>query len=200
MTTLEKVGARIYFRGNTFPLKDAIRSLGGHWDAGGKAWWIGAKKEAAARALLADAALPREVAADKAEEEGRDEDAAALRASPPAENLDGKRVYAQIEYKGRRYYVIAEMADLTRCRLATLDGMAPFWADCSACNLIRRYEGRQAWDGRRYSGKTVTRYSTIGSLRSFRDRQKNPDTARVQCPECDAWHDAGEDCRECGGC
>jgi hypothetical protein len=26
------------------------------------------------------------------------------------------------------------------------------------------------------------------------------DRERVQCHECDAWHDAGENCRECGGC
>lgn len=210
--TIERQGQRCYALGNTYPIRDALKGLGAHWDGERRAWWIGAAKEAALRALLAEAApvasrdpVERAVAADRAEEAGKDALAAELRAAPPAEDVSGKRVYAQVAYRGRRYYVIAEAVPdaegrPTRCRLATLDQGGPvFWADCSACELIRRYEGREVWAGRRYSGRTETVYPTVGSLRRFRDRQRDPATARHQCPECGSWCDAGEECRDCGG-
>lgn len=216
--TIEKQGARVYLLGDTFAHKDAIKGIGGHWDGERRAWWVGAKKEQAARDLVARVCpvsaaaagvglrgdTPAGIVADRLEDEGRDQEATAVREaaqSPkPVEDVSKCRVYAQVEYKGRRYYVIAETRDLTRCRLTTLDGLTPFWVDCADCNLVKRYEGREVWDGRRYSGRTVTRYSTIGSLREFRDRQKNPETARHQCMECGSWCNAGEPCRDCGGC
>lgn len=218
--TLERVSQRIYFRGNTFPLKDALKSLGAHWDGEARAWWIGASKEAQARQLLDDSAasttrdpVERVVLANRAEEAGKDSLAAELRAAPPAEDVSEKRVYAAVTYKGRRYYVIAEQRNAagepTRCRLATLDADGPvFWADCSACTLIRTYEGREQWDGRRYSGQTRTVYSTIGSLRRFRDRARAADACGEVLPEslgprtgCSCGSREGgsqpSDCRSC---
>ena len=165
--TITREGQRVYFGGDTFAAKDRIKSLGGHWDGDRKAWWIGAKKLAEAEALVASLSAPVPIMTPTA-----------------TEDVSDCRVYAQVEYKGRRYYVIAETRDLTRCRLTTLDGTAPFWVDCSACNLVRRYEGREVWDGRRYSGKTVTRYQTIGSLREFRDSQRQGE--RDGMPACAA--------------
>lgn len=215
---LETAGQRVYFRGNTFAAKDRIKSMGGHWDGDSRSWWVGKKLLPKAEALVAElnghsvemaaaAGLrpdaPASLVADALEESGREADAQAVRAAaaapPPAEDVSDCRVYAQVEYKGRRYYVVAETKDQIRCRLTTLDGMTPFWVDCQACNLIRTYEGREVWDGRRYSGKTRTEYPTIGSLRAFRDRQRDPATRRGCCTECGAWGPAGQSCSECGG-
>lgn len=49
---LDTVGRRIYLRGDTYPMRDRIRAIGGHWDAAEKAWWIGAGKREAAEALV----------------------------------------------------------------------------------------------------------------------------------------------------
>ena len=53
--TVEVVGPRAYVRGNSYPFRDAIRSVGGHWDAEQKAWWVGATKADELRAALASA-------------------------------------------------------------------------------------------------------------------------------------------------
>lgn len=188
------------------PCVAALKKLGCHWDAESRRWWISSGKKSEVEAVLQQTgagfdlrkADDRAVRADQLVDEGRDAEAQVLREAK--EDVSACRVYAQVEYKGRRYYVIAETKDLTRCRLTTLDGDLVFWADCCACNLIRRYEGREVWDGRRYSSRTVTKYQTVDDLRAFRDRQKNPETARHQCPECGSWCAAGEDCRDCGGC
>lgn len=198
MTTLEKVGSRLYFANSPFAAKGRIKDLGGHWDGDRKQWWIGAAKRADAESLVAElngtapqfagatataasakvaesvglsADTPAGIVADAVEERGDAKAAADLR--KPVEDISECRVYAQVEYKGRRYYVIAETKDRTRCRLATLQEDGPvYWADMSACTLIKTYPGREVWDGRRYSGRTVTKYTTIGSLRSFIAQQK----------------------------
>lgn len=128
--TIEKVGSRVYFAGNTFPVKDAIKGMGGHWDGDRKQWWVGAAKMKAAEELVAGLSVPRfagaaataasaraaasvglsadtpaGVVADAVEERGDAGAAAKLR--QPAEDLSGARVYAKVEYKGRTYYVIA---------------------------------------------------------------------------------------------
>lgn len=211
ITTLEKVGSRLYFANSPFAAKDAIRRLGGHWDGDRRQWWIGAAKKEAAEKLVAqingtvapttqreatpasdraaasvglDTGTPADIVADRLQDEGRDKEAAAIRT--PAEDLSGCRVFAKVEYKGQTYYVIAETRDRTRCRLATLREDGPvFWADMQACRLLRTYQGREVWDGRRYSNRTVTRYTTLGSLREFVAGQRAAEKAGVpQCPVC----------------
>lgn len=46
--TIECVGQRVYFCGNTFAIKDKIKSIGGHWDGERKQWWVGSAKKAKA--------------------------------------------------------------------------------------------------------------------------------------------------------
>lgn len=143
------------------PIVARLKRLGAHWDAAVKCWWLGAAKKEEVQALLVDADQRVESGAEPAQ---------------AAEDLSKARVYAQVEYQGRRYYVIAEQKGSdglpVRARLTTLDGLQPFWVDCAACQLVRTYEGREVWDGRRYSGRTEIRYQTIGSLRDFRDQQQ----------------------------
>jgi hypothetical protein len=46
--------------GNTYPVKDKLRALGGRWDAGKKAWMVPDDKAAEARALVAGAPAEKE--------------------------------------------------------------------------------------------------------------------------------------------
>lgn len=46
--TITKQGRRHYISGNTYPIKDALRDSGCHWDGTAKAWWT-AKADIAAR-------------------------------------------------------------------------------------------------------------------------------------------------------
>lgn len=213
-------GRRVYVRTKFGePVVAELKRMGAHWDAESKAWWLGAAKRAEVQALLKgpanlDARDPVQHAAkaDMLEEAGKAEEAAAVRAAgPEKENVDDCRAYAQVTYKGRRYYVIAEQRDKAtreplRCRLTTLDGLAPFWVDCQACELVRTYEGREVWDGRRYSGKTRTVYSTIGSLRAFRDRQRQGEKDGLPaCSVCgkrsaNLVHDLETSLQACRGC
>ena len=57
VVTYEQVGARVYILGDTFAIRAAIKSAGGHWDADRKAWWVGATKRAAIE-LAVSAATP----------------------------------------------------------------------------------------------------------------------------------------------
>lgn len=45
----------ILVTGNTYPVKDAIKALGGRWDAAAKGWRVPADKAARAQALVSGA-------------------------------------------------------------------------------------------------------------------------------------------------
>jgi len=113
-------GQRVYLEGDTFSLKDRIKSIGGKWDADRRAWWVGAVKAQQAQALVDTAT-----------------------SAPPPSNKPGDdtRIKAKVKYKGRTYYVIAEGSD--RCRLTVLDGSIDFWADKNACELLKTYSPRE---------------------------------------------------------
>ena len=38
--TVETIGRRTYLRGNTYPVKDAIKAMGARWDRDVKGWWM----------------------------------------------------------------------------------------------------------------------------------------------------------------
>jgi hypothetical protein len=182
VVTLERVGVRVYFVGNTFPVKDRIKGMGGHFDGDRKQWWVGAAKAADAEKLVA----------------------ALAGGPPPAEDLDSARVYAKARYKGRSYYVIAFAADRTRARLASLDGKVVFWKDVvpaggsgsdEAAVIEKTYQPRERFGG--YGRDTVREYQTLGGLRRFVERQKDPAQARGRCTECDHYGPIGETCHEC---
>ena len=48
--------ATVLITGNTYPVKEALKSLGGRWDPASKGWKVPAGREAEARALVAGAA------------------------------------------------------------------------------------------------------------------------------------------------
>jgi hypothetical protein len=45
----------VLITGNTYPVKDSLRSLGGHWDPQAKGWRVPSTREAQARALVSGA-------------------------------------------------------------------------------------------------------------------------------------------------
>lgn len=163
MTTIEQVGPRLYFRNLPFAAKDKAKAIGAKWDGDAKCWWIGRAKAADAEKLVAELSAAPTAAKD----------------DTPG---DDNRVYAKVSYKGRNYFVVADTG--TRVRLTLLDGSIHFWADKSACDLVKEYKGREQWDGRRYSGKTETVYTTLGSLRSFVAKQERAKAAGEEVCAC----------------
>jgi len=176
--TIERAGARVYLVGDTFPIKDAIKAIGGHWDGDRRAWWVGAAKMADAEALAGKAAAPGA-------------------ASPPA-NADDVKVIGKAEYKGRNYYVrwagiCKSGAD--KIHLTSLDGKIDFWADAALCRWVKHYEARE------YRGRTEP--VTLGSIKRFINRAKRDEKSSAHgdagwrsngCSECRAL---GDWCKRC---
>lgn len=136
-------GRRIYLVGNTFPIKDKIKSLGAHWDNDRKAWWIGSQSKAEVEALVSAAPKQGEYV--------------------PTPLADSSRVFGKAEYKGRTYFVVADGRE--RFRLTTLDAKIDFWAKRDECRWIKTYTPRTRFGG--YGRGQVEVYTTLGSLREF---------------------------------
>lgn len=155
----EKLGTRVYVTGNTYPIKAELKSAGCHWDGDRKLWWIGAAKAESIAAIVGGM-------------NGKE---------APKEDLDGKRIYAKVSYKGRNYYVIAEGTE--KVRLTVLDGSIDFWADRGLCELVKRYEVRTRFGG--YGRGQVEVYQTLGSMRRFiaESRQADKQIAAGEIPD-----------------
>lgn len=130
--SIQLEGGRAYLLGNTYPHRDAIRAIGGHWDKGRKMWWTTEHEKA--RALVAAAA-----------------------GTPPmpprtASGLNAT-VAGRVEYKGRNYYLAGRgqgvqiapvlTRDATKYLLYFLDGSAQFWAACESVSIINSYHVAQ---------------------------------------------------------
>ena len=92
--------------------------------------------------------------------------------------------------EAREYYAGAITKD-GRCRPpadlpdANGDYLDFFWADCSEVEQTKEYRPREVWDGRRYSGKTVLRYTTLGGIADFIAEQRQDRAAGLpQCAAC----------------
>lgn len=225
--TIQRDGQRVYLIGDTYAAKDKIKSIGGHWDGDRRAWWVGAKKAAEAQALVEsltnppataaqaaaaglDPTTPAAIVADKLDDDGKPTEAAAVRSQPkPKEDPDNIRLTGKGRYKGREYFAGAITKDGQRVRLLTLpdaDGnYLDFWANCSEVEQTKEYKPREVWDGGRYSNRTVTQYTTLGSIADFVAKQKRAKAAGLpECVECGKrgelvhdLEDGGMKCRAC---
>lgn len=169
--TVEEVAQRIYLLGDTYPVKDRIKQLGGHWDGERKAWWVGKVKQADVASLVTELASKPQTPA------------ARMKESPDTIRLTGKG-----KYKGRTYYAGAVTKDGMKVRLLTLPDAngdyLDFWADCSQVEEVKRYQPREVWNGRR-GGGTVTQYTTLGSIADFIAKEKkNKANGGEVCAEC----------------
>lgn len=122
--TLQIEKSRIYFEGNTFPIKDQIKNLGGHWDGDARKWWVGKTKQADAERLVSGAAQQT--------------------AQAPTEGApDSQEVLGRADYKGKSYLVIAVSKDGARFLLAFTDGSKKWWADAALVTWTKRYNGER---------------------------------------------------------
>jgi len=167
--TIEVKGARVYFIGNTFSVKDAIKALGGHWDSEKKAWWVGKAKLEAAQKLAAGIASGDVKAVEE----------------------DDPRIVAKCRYKGKTYFarwVGRTQSGAEKAHLYSFDGKINFWAavggdgNGDTAAVIKRYQPRV--DGGREE------YQRLSSIRRFVEKLKTetPDEASQRAA-----------IRECGG-
>lgn len=185
MVATEKVGNRVYVTGDSYPIKDRLKSIGCHWDGERRQWWIGAKKQSELDSIVANGATA-----------AKSEDSSAV------------RIVGKAEYKGRSYYVrwygVAKSGEW-KCHLTTLDGKIDFWAGDGSdgrdgARIVKEYHPRE------YRGRT--QYTTLGSLRQFIASKKTI-SAGGECPRCKRRESLGlqrgydgsgdyEDCPMCG--
>ncbi len=127
MITLEAEGRRLYFIGNTYPIKDKLRRLGATWDADRKAWWIGSTKRAEAEQLVSQVASEPTQTEMRRDETLKDSDSIAGRAT----------------YKGKNYILVWE-GETRRgqgFKLAMNDGSKVFWAQQGEpVTVTKRYQ------------------------------------------------------------
>lgn len=205
---VERRGQRVYLLGDTFPAKDRIKGMGGHWDGESRAWWVGAAKLAEAERLVAELASPAEkaarelglrpgtaagVVADALREAGREDEADAVRAAAnaprPQRPADEVRLTGKGTYQGRSYYLGPRTRDGQRVLILGLpkaDGSYfERWVATAEVTVTKTYQPRQVWDGRRYSGRTVEKHQTLGGIAAFIAReQRNRAAGGDVCAEC----------------
>lgn len=199
-TTLEKVGSRLYFANCSYEQSMRIKErLGAKWDADRRQRWVGLARREAAEALVAElnggvmaategsravagsvglsGDAPAAVVADKLQDAGRDDEAGRVRSGGTAQR-DPKdvRLTGKGTYQGRTYFLGSYTQDRRRVLILQLpkDDGSYFerWVDASQVTVTKTYQPRQQWDGRRYSGREVTVYTTLGSIARFVEKQK----------------------------
>lgn len=161
--TLQAEGKRLYLLGNTYPLRDRIKALGGHWDAEKKAWWLGSGKRSEVDDLIATATSS-----------GKE---------PP--KADDVRLTGKCQYKGKTYFLGGASRDGTRQHLFTLPGkdgkFLDFWVDSGAIKVTKTYRPREIRHGR----QTRTEYTTLGSIARFiREQEDCRERGVAVCAEC----------------
>ncbi len=179
MAILE-VGKRLYVTGNTYAIKDQLKSIGCHWDADRKQWWIGKAKQADLQKIV-------------------DGNSGASQSSggyvaPTAEELSQKPCSGQVEYKGRKYYVVGQSSKTSKLLLTVLDCSISFWAAQSDCRWVKRYEARERTYN--YGRYTETVHQTVGGIRKFIERSKHDRSDQSSSPSTDhSWR--GNGCLQC---
>lgn len=165
----EKVGRRLYATGNTYAVKDQLKSLGCHWDPDRRQWWISPAKAKELEAILDAPAQP-----------------------PKPEDSASWRLVGKARYRGKVYYCrwVGRKKDGDyAAHLCTLDGKVDFWAVCAEPHE-RTHDGNgdvavivKMYSPREYRGQIT--YTTLGSIRSFIEReQENRKSGGAVCAEC----------------
>jgi len=174
-------GRRHYLRGDTYPLKDALRAAGCKWDADAKAWWTGKRETAEQLAAQLGASSSAAPSVETAE-----------RPQAQAPGLDAT-VAGRAQYKGKTYYVAGRVArgrthwddelravesrDGSRLLLYFRDGSSQFWAAADAVQILKSYR----------------RPTTIQGLRDYADQRKAEDRGEAECPTCERHCTCGTD-------
>jgi len=149
--SIEIVGSRLYVTGNTYSIKDRLKSIGCHWDADRKQWWIGKAKQAELSTIVGSV---------------NSQTTASGYVKPTAEELSDKPCTGKAAYKGRDYYVIGYSERTGKLHLTVLDCSIEFWAPLADSTIIKRYEPRTD----RRSGRES--HQTVGGIRRFIEKSK----------------------------
>lgn len=196
---IETVGRRHYLRGNTYPIKDAIRAAGCKWDPEAKAWYSG-KREIVEGVIAALGSTPRN---DRPSEPG---------SSPsndrPAPGLDAM-VAGRVQYKGRTYYALGRVV---RGRTHWDDSVAPIQTRDGGKFLVSFRDGSKSFWAAATEIQWLKNYrkpTTIASLLAYAERAKQAGGGQLEdgyyygqggevlasgCGECSRL---GRMCRSC---
>jgi hypothetical protein len=199
--TIEKAGRRFYLIGNTFAIKDELRSAGAKWDADRKAWWT-SKFDVAERFAAGVQGTSGATGAT-----GGTGSTGATGAERPAPG-DDAIIAARVTYQGKTYYAAGNVnrgrtryddtvsavttRDGSKSLLYFRDGSKSFWAPRSAVQTV----------------KTYSRPTTIAKLRAYAEKAKEsgvgslPDGYYVRGGEvlasgCSDCSRLGRMCRSC---
>jgi hypothetical protein len=179
--TIDQQGRRFYLRGNTFPIKDRLRTAGCKWDADAKCWYTGKRELAEQLAGQPEESAPHvEEASAQTDQKGLGDEAI---------------VAARATYKGHTYYVAGRLdrgrthwddrvsavttRDGVKTMLYSRDGKLQFWAARDLVSVTKSYDKPQ----------------TIGKLRRFAEQAKE---ARAQGNEDGIAEGQRYECEECG--
>lgn len=153
--SIQAVGSRLYVTGNTYSIKDQLKSIGCHWDADRKQWWIGKAKQAELAKIV---------------DGNSGSQSSGGYVAPTADELSEKPCSGQVEYKGRKYYVVGQSSKTGKLLLTVLDCSISFWAEGAECKWVKRYEARKRTYN--YGRNRETVHQTVGSIRRFIERSK----------------------------
>lgn len=146
---IKSEGRRHYIVGNTFAIKDQLRSAGAKWDADRRAWWTG-KREVAEQFIGATGASSD----------------AAPDSRPAGESIaDNTTIAGKAQYQGKEYLLLwsGQTKRGIAAKLAFPDGSRVFWAELDQVRVTKTYQDRE-YRGRREPGMT------FGRLRGLREQ------------------------------
>ena len=149
---IQVVGSRLYVSGNTYPIKDQLKSIGCHWDGERRQWWVGKAKQSELESIVNSGGSVQA------------ESSASGYVEPTPEELGSKPCTAKVKYKGRMYFVVCE-SHSGKLLLTVLDCSMSFWALRTDCDLVKRYEPRQSY------GRGVV-HQTVRSIRLFIEKSQ----------------------------
>lgn len=189
--SIDHQGRRFYLRGDTYPVKDQLRSAGCKWDPETRCWYTG-KRELAERCvsmpgLPAQPPIGDQSTALPARTTSRDD----ARAAPGRDAV----IAGRVTYKGKTYYVAGrvdrgrthyddrvqtvETRDGAEVLLYSRDGELQFWAARELVDVVKIYDRPQ----------------TIGGMRRYAEKATR---ARAQGYEDGVAHGQRYECQECG--
>lgn len=147
---IQQDGRRLYLRGNTYPVKDQIRSAGGKWDHDQKAWYVGVQRREIAEQIVSRCAAVPTPPAER-----------------PAETLaeDAREIGGRATYHDRPCYVIGRVV---RGRTHWDDQVALVRSTSGKLKLASR-DGARVWWVPESEVRVDKQYPRLASIRSLRE-------------------------------
>lgn len=151
---IESSGRRHYLTGNTYAVRDRIRSMGAHWDPARRAWWTGKREEAEQLVAALNAQQTAQAAQEREQGVG----------------LTDRVIRGRCEYKGKTYYLLAHGTSRSGrpyAKLCSRDGSLVFWASAEHLPTLRVL-------------KEYREPTSIEALRDYAERAKQGGGGRLE--------------------